>query len=1174
MARRSRVPDASQLALAFDEPAMPARHARPGGPPVADAAQRSAALDPVRSFVVQAPAGSGKTGLLIQRYLALLARVRVPEEVVAITFTRKAAGEMRARVFAALRAARAGVEPQSDYEQLTHELARGVLERDRRESWGLEANPARLQVLTIDSLCVGLASRLPLLSRLGPITGLEEKPQELYREAARETLALLEEEDYTHSVAALLTHLDNDFAAAEQMLAGLMARREQWLRHLAAGIDRASLERALASLARSRMAQAREVAPDMFVRTILDTVRYAAANLAASRPDRWVAHCADLRALPGDRTEDLAAWRGIAELLLTKQSALRKTFDQRGGFPPASVGDVGEKQRRKAAKARAEELSRELVAHQAFVEVLAEIKSLPPLAYSDAQWRFIEALIALLPVAVAQLKLTFQRHGVVDFTETLRGAVMALGEPEMPTDLALALDYRIQHLLIDEFQDTSFGQYELLRRLTAGWQPQDGRTLFAVGDPMQSIYRFREAEVGLFLRVRERGIGQVKPEPLTLSVNFRSQAQLAEWVNTVFAQVLPEREDIASGAVAYSPSVAQEQGLPGTAVSVHPLLGAQQRQEAAVVVELVQRAQNEDADGTVALLVRNRTHLYQIVPLLKERGLRFRAVDIEPLAQRPAVRDLHALARALLHLGDRVAWLSLLRAPWCGLRLEDLEALAADTPDLARGVRPPGEGSALEHTIVQLMHDPDRVARLSADGQARLARVREALDPVIANRARGSLRRRVEGAWIRLGGPACAEDAVDIEDVLVFLGLLEELERGGDLEDLHGLDERLAALYALPDLDAPETLQVMTIHKSKGLEFDTVIVAGLGRGGGLDEPQLLQWLERPGSDGRDELLLAAITEKGRDKDPIYDCVKRLNGERERQEEGRLLYVAVTRARKRVHLVGATQVDEDTGEVKPPPADSLLARLWPALAHEFEAAARRLPAHSVISPAASSNVQPTAQRIRRLSAGWTLPPAPEPVPWRVPPALQDRELPEIEFSWAGETARHVGTVVHRFLQHMAEDGLGAWSALRLASMQPLIRTALRAAGVPAPELEGACRRVRRALEDVLSDARGRWVLHAGHAEAQSELRLTARLDDEIVNVAVDRTFVDEQGTRWIVDYKTGTHEGGSLEGFLDREQERYRAQLERYAHVMHSLDGRPVRVALYFPLLQAWREWEV
>jgi ATP-dependent exoDNAse (exonuclease V) beta subunit len=106
---------------------------------------------------------------------------------------------------------------------------------------------------------------------------------------------------------------------------------------------------------------------------------------------------------------------------------------------------------------------------------------------------------------------------------------------------------------------------------------------------------------------------------------------------------------------------------------------------------------------------------------------------------------------------------------------------------------------------------------------------------------------------------------------------------------------------------------------------------------------------------------------------------------------------------------------------------------------------------------------------------------------------------------------------------------------------------------------------------LDDPRARWIL-SPHADAASELRLTGVIDGAIANLAVDRTFVDEQGTRWIVDYKTGMHEGGSLEAFLDREQQRYRAQLDRYAQVLHKLDGRPVRMALYFPLLQAWREW--
>jgi hypothetical protein len=131
--------------------------------------------------------------------------------------------------------------------------------------------------------------------------------------------------------------------------------------------------------------------------------------------------------------------------------------------------------------------------------------------------------------------------------------------------------------------------------------------------------------------------------------------------------------------------------------------------------------------------------------------------------------------------------------------------------------------------------------------------------------------------------------------------------------------------------------------------------------------------------------------------------------------------------------------------------------------------------------------------------------------------------------------------------------------------------LRQLGVPEAEVKEAAARVAEALVRALSEERGRWVL-ATHAEAAAELRLTGVLDGEIVSVAMDRTFVDEHGTRWIVDFKTGVHEGGALEEFLDRERERYRKQLDRYGALMRALDPRPIRLGLYFPLLGGWREW--
>jgi len=134
-----------------------------------------------------------------------------------------------------------------------------------------------------------------------------------------------------------------------------------------------------------------------------------------------------------------------------------------------------------------------------------------------------------------------------------------------------------------------------------------------------------------------------------------------------------------------------------------------------------------------------------------------------------------------------------------------------------------------------------------------------------------------------------------------------------------------------------------------------------------------------------------------------------------------------------------------------------------------------------------------------------------------------------------------------------------------------RAELRGLGVSREELEGALQRVQRALLNTLADERGRWVV-SSHEEAESELALTAWLDGVNRRVVLDRTFVDETGTRWIVDYKSGEHEGSDLEDFLDKQQERYRPQLERYARIMAKRDPRPIRLGLYFPLLQAWRDW--
>jgi hypothetical protein len=173
---------------------------------------------------------------------------------------------------------------------------------------------------------------------------------------------------------------------------------------------------------------------------------------------------------------------------------------------------------------------------------------------------------------------------------------------------------------------------------------------------------------------------------------------------------------------------------------------------------------------------------------------------------------------------------------------------------------------------------------------------------------------------------------------------------------------------------------------------------------------------------------------------------------------------------------------------------------------------------------------------------------------------------------GDALRHIGTVVHQLLRQMAEDGVSGWDRARLEGCAPACRAALASLGVPAAEIAQAVDQVGKALTRVLGDERGRWIL-ANHPESACEYSLCGMVDSEIVTVRVDRTFVDEDGIRWIVDYKISSHEGADLEAFLDNERERYRGQLDLYRRIFSVLDERPVRAALYFPLLNGWREVE-
>jgi ATP-dependent exoDNAse (exonuclease V) beta subunit len=319
------------------------------------------------------------------------------------------------------------------------------------------------------------------------------------------------------------------------------------------------------------------------------------------------------------------------------------------------------------------------------------------------------------------------------------------------------------------------------------------------------------------------------------------------------------------------------------------------------------------------------------------------------------------------------------------------------------------------------------------------------------------------------------------------------------------------------------------------------------------------------------LILAAARPRAASREPLESFVRQLERRRMELESARLLYVATTRAREQLHLLGHVPALANNGkgetqrEVHAPERPSLLDVLWPAVRRHFEEAPGR-EAPVAARPATAQAPKPLI--LRRLVSDWRQPAVGGcPLATRADARAADQE-PRPAFDWVTEISRLVGVEVHRDLERRVRVRIQSRRTLDVD--RSLYRTELRELGVPPEHVAAAVERVADAVTRLLADDRGRWLL-APHADESIEWALTAEIDGEVRQLVIDRSFVDDDGTRWIIDYKTSTHAGGALEEFLASEEERYAPQLARYASVVRRLAPGPVRAALYFPLLGAWRE---
>ncbi len=967
---------------------------------MSDQAARLRALNPRESFIVEAPAGSGKTDLLVKRYLKLLETVQRPEEILAITFTRKAAREMRERVLAAM---------------------------------GADFNAATLQMMTIDSFCRFVVGQVPLQSPVLTAAMLEDEAS-LKQIFLNTLLDIIEkQEEGAADLCALFQYFDNQLSMVCDLLFDILKSREEWLpivlqaRHH--GDANALQEICLQKLHQAAWQEWQQLEPAAF------------------------------RASFGDEC-DLKA---IADRLLTQKDELRKAIKQ----------DVP----------------------QAFIDFLIKVRRLPePQAKADS---LLPILLRVLPLAAAHLQVLLQEHQWTDFHDIALSAVNLL---ETEPEIMRRLDTKIRHILVDEFQDTSNLQFRLLQAVTADWQEDDGRTLFLVGDPKQSIYGFRHANVGLFLQARAQGIGAIKLTPLLLRQNFRSDQQIVRFINQAGQQLFPAEVDPVLGKVVFMASDPQCE-FPGCQ-GVQQHFFAQPQQEAAQIALQIAALQAAGSSQRIAILVRARSHFADIIVALHQAGIAYQVKEDRHWLAAPLVDDLMSLLYSLQHLGNRLAWMALLRSPFCGLGKADLLRIA----DLSKG--------GVIWSVLQADHH-----RLSADGQRRVGHLVAGLYPILEGASRHlSLYLKWRQVWQALAGESIVktpQEARIVEIITRYLCLCQTLPAYAEFK------AQLAAFDPGEMNAETQGVLLLTIHQSKGLEFDHVFLPALNRQPSRsDSPILLSQLFYV--DQQFYFLLAERAGAGMDASPIYEYLKWLNAQRGEQEILRLLYVAMTRAKQSLWLSAVIELDAKN-EWKLP-AKSFLKYLAPCLNLDRYHQAESLDLHPADAP--------LTQGIWRLKAECLQ-------VWKVP-ELEPPAQPQLINQ--NEKERALGEWIHQYLECRAKYQKIPRHLVPCAETLPIIQ-----------KLE--------------QSPTAQW-LWAAHEEAHSEWPLVSvNAQGVLVKNIIDRSFV-EDGVRYIIDYKvTQPQEDEALEGFLVRMKRQYLPQLQHYQQLLERAgEIKPIRLALYFPIL--------
>ncbi len=1109
---------------------------------------RELALDVTQSHHVEAPAGSGKTMLLVARFIRLLATVSHPHNILALTFTNKAAGEMKTRIGELFRRAEQGVAAENDLDASLLKSARQALRQHRSRRF-LLLSPEELQVMTFHGFCYNIVRRAPLEAGLPPDSAvLEETDQALLldesvRDMIFELVRRPEGAPEQRAFESRLLRLDNRLAVFADEIKDLVSKRDLFsdlVHALRIHPDMAAFEAALA--------KSLEALVDCF----LKEAKQAFCSTSVGR--QWEALWLDLKErgapnvrvlpelVPGTAWQDLSSWQAIAAALTTNAGNPRKSMGPiNGGFYKGfSAGPWG-----KSVKGLSPEVAR----------MLRGLKDLPDYGVSPTDVEALADLIILVARAIRAYERKCQQRHVLDFVDLEQGALRVLGEDQV-SDMQLCLDHRIQHLLVDEFQDTSRSQWELIQRTCAGWVPGDGRTVFVVGDPKQSIYAFRKAEVRLFLEAKKgipvSGQGLLPVTNVRLETNFRSADPLVRWTNEFFEHTVMAKAKSAFDEVPFQPSSAHASAkcdVAGPAVSLSLFFADKTVLDPAEAEAdwLARSVKQIEAEGTgqvsigILLFARNRLGLY--LRALRDNNVSVRVKEGLLVAEQPEVTHLFQLCTALCRPQDDLAWACLVRSPWSWVDASVLLEVAGMAP----------------------APWPNKLKR-AAGKHPELDRVQHALGLGRQRLGRDSLAQVVRDVWMALGGPekvASSFGAEGVANCLCFLEVLESVETGIAEETLARVDLALEGLYAPESPHAAAAgVDLMTVHGAKGLEFDVVFLPFLDwRPLAAGKPPAYLMERCPGESSL-PLIAMGPDRRREEPEPAYGALKRLRDGRRIGELKRLLYVGITRARRQLFLSGLAQDSKE----------GLKAPKYSALDWVLDHAGKkqREPVLTFCNPPGADVTAEKEKEVFSLPS--PMPFEPQPLPYVVETPSELAQSTSDTKGGAREDAGGLdaairGTVTHQVIESLWRKG-GLPSGQRIA-------TALASKGINPDRAAAMASEIEAEVQACQKEEFFCRLLDRAQPGGKSEWAMEALRQPGAVRAGILDFVRQEGGLWWIVDFKTSRPEAGETESdFLKQEIERYRLQLEAYRDMLakaKGIDPGQIRVGLYFTGIQKWCE---